>query len=281
MNAVVKEQQINALLNGIDIPPAPRILMDLQRELAKDEADQREIAKLISQDVALSGHVMAVANSPAFSGGKKFVSIIQALNVLGTSSVFNLVIGQLLRLALGDATDQSLERFWETSARTAALSAELAKRLRCVRPDVAYTFGLFHDCGIPLLTKRFPNTKAVLTQANACADRLFTDVEDELLGTNHAVVGYFLARRWSLPDFVVEAILNHHDYSVLVQDGRVSDTARGLIAVCVLAEHVIRLHANGDGEKEWEKAAERACAYFGLSLGVVDDLIEDMRDWLG
>ncbi len=281
MNDVLKEQQLNALLQGIDIPPAPRILIDLQRELGKEETDQREIAKLISQDVALSGHVMAVANSPAFSSGQKFASIMQALNVLGTRSVFNLVVGQLLRLALHDANDQSLERFWESSARTAAVSAELAKRLRCVRPDVAYTFGLFHDCGIPLLTKRFPNTKAALMQANASADRIFTDVEDELLGTNHAAVGYFLARRWNLPDVIVEGILNHHDYTVLVEPGRVSDTARALIAVCVLAEHIIRLHANGDGEQEWEKAAERACRYFDLSLGSVDDLIEDMRDWLG
>ena len=33
MNDVLKEQQLNALLQGIDIPPAPRILIDLQREL--------------------------------------------------------------------------------------------------------------------------------------------------------------------------------------------------------------------------------------------------------
>ncbi len=65
----------------------------------------------------------------------------------------------------------------------------------------------------------------------------------ECSGTNHAVVGYFLARRWQLPDFLVEGILYHHDYSVLGKPDVIHDTARALIAVCVLAEHIIRLHS--------------------------------------
>lgn len=281
MNAVIDEKQLQGMLNGVDIPPSPSVLIELDAELKKKEPDQREIARLISQDVALSGCVMAIANSPGFSTGHKLASIVQALNVLGTQQVFNLVVVQLLKLALASDRDASMDRFWETSARTAMVSAELAKRLHCVRPDVAYTFGLFHDCGIPLLMKRFPQTREVLAVANAAEDRMFTDVEDEMLGTNHAVVGYFLAKRWHLADFISEGVLYHHDYSVLTQPGLVSDTARALIAVCVLAEHIIRLHGSGNGELEWAKAAERACTFFNLSLGAVDDLIEDMRDWLG
>lgn len=280
MNAVAEEVQLQSMLNGVDIPPCPAVLIELDAELKKDTPDQREIARLISQDVALSGHVMLIANSPAFSTGHKLASITQAINVLGMQSIFNLVVAQLLKMALAGDKDAAMDRFWESSAQTAHVSAELAKRLRCVRPDVAYTFGLFHDCGIPLLMKRFPQTREVLAAANAAEDRAFTDVEDAMLGTNHAVVGYFLAKRWHLADFVAEGVLYHHDYSVLVKPGSVSDTARALIAVCVLAEHIIRLHGSGNGEKEWDKAAQNACAYFDLSLGAVDDVIDDILDWL-
>lgn len=281
MNAVAEEVQLQSMLNGVDIPPCPAVLIELDAELKKDIPDQREIARLISQDVALSGHVMLIANSPAFSTGRKLVSIMQAINVLGMQSIFSLVVSQLLKLALAGDQDAAMDRFWESSAQTARVSAELAKRLRCVRPDVAYTFGLFHDCGIPLLMKRFSQTREVLAAANAAEDRGFTDVEDAMMGTNHAVVGYFLAKRWHLADFVAEGVLYHHDYSVLVKPGSVSDTARALIAVCVLAEHIIRLHGSGNGEQEWDKAASNACAYFDLSLGAVDDLIDDLIDWLG
>jgi HD-like signal output (HDOD) protein len=281
MNAAAKEQHLQRMLNGVDIPPSPSVLIELDVELKREAPDQREIGRLISRDVALSGCVMSIANSPAFSSGHQLNTIMQALNVLGTQRVFSLVVVHLLKLALASDRDTSMDRFWETSARTAMVSAELAKRLRCVKPDVAYTFGLFRDCGIPLMIKRFPNAKEVLAAANAAEEGMFTDVEDAMLGTNHAVVGYFLAKRWHLADFIAEGVLYHHDYSVLTDPDRASPTARALIAVGVLAEHIIRLHASGNGEQEWAKAAERACEFFNLSLGAVDDLIEDIRDWLG
>ena len=280
MSEVPDEKQLQKLLQGVDIPPCPAILVELDAELRKEMPDQREIARLISKDVALSGRVMLIANSPAFSTGHKMVSIIQALNVLGSQQVFNLVVSQLLKVALAGKPEVPMDRFWESSAQTARVSSELAKRLRCVRPDIAYTFGLFHDCGIPLLMKRFPQTREVLAEANDCEELRFTEVEEKHLGTNHAVVGYFLARRWHLPTDVAEAILHHHDYAMLGRLDTISATARAVIAVCVLAEHILRLHTQGNGEQEWAKAGPAACEVFNLSLSAVDDLIEDMLDWL-
>lgn len=280
MSAVAEEQNIQTQLNGVDIPPCPAVLVELDAELRKAEPDQREIALLIAKDPALAGHVMRIANSPAFSTGRQFNSIMQAINILGTRQLFNLVVSQLLKMALAGDPEVAMDRFWESSALIARISAELARSLRCARPDVAYTFGLFHDCGIPLLMKRFANTKEVLAQANADSERCFTAVEDELLGTNHAVVGYFLARRWRLPEFIVQGIRYHHDFSVLRADSPVSDESRALIAICVLAEHIMRLHVTGEVENEWAKAAPLACSFFNLSLGAVDDLIEDKLEWL-
>lgn len=275
-----EEQQMPVLLNGVDIPPCPAVLLELDAELRKESPDQREIALLISKDPALAGQVMRIANSPAFSTGREFTSIMQAITVLGTRQLFNLVVSQLLKMALSGEPEVPMDRFWESSAMVARVSAELARHLRCAKPDVAYTFGLFHDCGIPLLMKRFPNTREVLARANAESERCFTDVEDELLGTNHAVVGYFLARRWRLPDFIVQGICYHHDFSLLKTGRPLATESRALIAICVLAEHIVRLHVTGEGENEWAKAAPLACEFFNLSLGAVDDLIEDKLEWL-
>jgi len=131
-----------------------------------------------------------------------------------------------------------------------------------------------------LLLKRFPNTFEVLAIANADSERCFTDIEDELLGTNHAVVGYFLARRWHLPEDIAQGILYHHDFNVLKPHSPLSLASRALIAVSTLSEHIIRLHSAGDCEQEWGKAAPLACPLFNLSLGAVDDLIEDLLEWL-
>ncbi|WP_415033414.1 HDOD domain-containing protein [Azonexus sp.] len=280
MDAVVDEQQISSLLKGVDIPPRPTILLELDKELGKENPSTAELVRLISSDVALSGHLMQVANSPAFAGAAPLSSITQAVQFLGTRSIFSIVVSRLLQVALESKLEGRLERFWESSTLTANLCVEIAERLRCLPADIAYTFGLFHDCGIPLLMRRFPQTKSVLMQANAAEDGTFTQIEDRLLGTNHAVVGYFLARRWRLPADVAQAILHHHDYSVLLRASEFSHTMRAQIAVSVLAEHAIRLHTQGESENEWPKAAAAVCAFLGLSLGGVDDLIEDLRDYI-
>ncbi|MDP1045205.1 hypothetical protein Q6332_29560, partial [Klebsiella pneumoniae] len=46
--------------------------------------------------------------------------------------------------------------------------------------------GLFHDCGVPLMLKRFPNYMAVLEEAyaNAGADCRVVDTENNAFNTN-------------------------------------------------------------------------------------------------
>ena len=110
-----------------------------------------------------------------------------------------------------------LERFWDASARIARLSGWLAKRVghNKLRQDDAYTFGLFRDCGIPVLLMRFPGYNKVLAAANAEAQQSFTAIEDAQLPTNHAMVGCLLAQSWWLPEETCLAIRHHHDAAVI------------------------------------------------------------------
>lgn len=279
MTATLDESQLASLLRGIDIPACPAILIDMEAELRKDDPDQRTIAKCISRDVALSGQVMQVANSPAFSTGRKVDSIIQALTVLGMRQMFNLVVTQLLKIALAGKPEVPMDHFWEGSAAAARVAAELARRLRCVKPDMAYTFSLFHDCGMPLLMKRFDDYQTLLRATRQTPDTSLIELEEQRYGTNHAVVGYFLARRWKLPEFVAQGIALHHDYAAL-DEGRAAPDTLGVVAINALAEHLVFQH-NGLGEEdEWDRAAEHVFRFFGLGEGEAADLTEDMLDWL-
>lgn len=281
MIAAPSEEHLRVLLRGVDIPPCPSILLDLDSELKSDDPDQRKIASLISKDVGLAGQVMQIANSPAFGVGRPVESIIQALAILGNRQVFNLVVTQLLKTALSGGDAIQLDRFWDNSARTAAVCAELAKRLECLRPDQAYTFGLFRDCGIPLLLMRFPFYRDFLEEATTAAERKFTAVEEAGVGTHHAVVGYFLARRWRLPEFVAGAILAHHDYELLMDESAPQlPDSRIVIALNALAEYVVSSHLSQEGGTEWEKAEPHVREFFGLSESELVDLVDDLLEWL-
>lgn len=65
-------------------------------------------------------------------------------------------------------------------------------------PDQAYLAGVFRDCGVPLLMERFP---AYCQSMHLDEHVLWFNLaeEDRKYQTDHAVVGYFVAKHWKLP----------------------------------------------------------------------------------
>ncbi|MDR1662103.1 MAG: HDOD domain-containing protein, partial [Azoarcus sp.] len=155
-----------------------------------------------------------------------------------------------------------------------------AKRLATVvgriNADTAYTFGLFHDCGIPLLTQRYPEYKNILREANQDVTRIFTDIEESAIGTSHAVLGYYLARTWGLSDAVAQGILNHHDYAQLEDPRNINSEAHRLIALNVMAELVASTHLRTVQDGEWRKAREAVSICLGYTPTDLDDIVDDM-----
>lgn len=267
-----------SLITRFDIPPCPAVIGELKAELSKESASATVVARLISQDVGLSGAVMRIVNSPAFRTGREIGSISEALGILGFGRLFDLVVGQLLKQSLGTEAAVRLDRYWDSAACTANLCATLAGRLPGTKRETAYCFGLFHDCGIPLLMRRFADYRQTLEMANEESGLALLAVEEARYGTHHAVVGYLLARTWGLSETLCEAIRAHHDYSILDPStaSGLSDEVCTLVAICVLAEHVAGLHLRTREEGHWLAARNRIGTFFGLAESDLDDLVEDL-----
>ncbi len=270
--------ELESLIKRFDVPPCPAIVSELQSELRKKNASTPQIARLISRDVGLSGAVMRLVNSAAFRGRREIGSIDDALQVLGFGRIFDLVVGELLKKSLAGNDSLRLDRYWDSAACTAEVCAALASRLPGTKRETAYCFGLFHDCGIPLLMRRFPDYRETLKAANAEVGLGLLAVEEARHGTNHADVGYLLGRTWGLSETLCEAIRAHHNYDILdpKSPARLSDEVCALIAMCVLAEHIASVHLRTREEGQWLAARGRVGAFFGLGDDELDDLIEDL-----
>lgn len=158
MTIELTDEQIRSVLQGINVPAQPQIMVDLQMEQMAPEPDLRAIARLISQDPGLSGALLKTVNSPFYGLANRVASIQQAVNLLGCNTVINLINAQSIRGELTDAAIVTLNRFWDTAQDVAMACLTLAKRIGYASPDEAYTLGLFHNCGIPLMLQRFPAT---------------------------------------------------------------------------------------------------------------------------
>ena len=283
MTTELTDEQIRQVLQGISVPPQPQIMVDLQMEQVMPEPDLRTIARLISQDPGLSGALLKTVNSPFFGQAKRVGSIQQAVNLLGCNTVINLINAQSIKGAMSDATIVSLNRFWDTAQDVAMASMALAKRLRYPAPDEAYTVGLFHNCGIPLMLKRFPQYMQVLAEAYARVDQdtRIADVENQHLTTNHAVVGYYTARSWKLPAHLCDVIAQHHSVAALFADEFAPAKTKTLLAILKMAEHICGCHrvlGNQAVDHEWEAIADLVLDFLQLTEYDFDGLKHGLEE---
>jgi len=275
--AAAPADPVDALIKSIRIPPRPSLLADLQVELASSDPSPERIGRIVAGDVGMAGALLKLANSSLF-GGRRAKSIDQAILFLGINQVAALMTGLLARQAI-PVESAALANFWDVSTKRSHAMVFLSRRLRIGAPDIAHTFGLFCDTGMPLLVKRFPDYEATFIDAGAEQTRAFTALEDERHSTNHAAVGTLLARNWGLSSDVSWAILHHHDYAVL-DDEHTDDAVRSLVALSLLAERAIRRYQGHAGSPEWDKGGERARAYLSLDEDETAELLDELEEAL-
>lgn len=280
----LSSEQISVALQGISVPPQPQIMVDLQMEQYMPDPDLEVIAGLIAQDPGLSGALMKIVNSPYYGLTNKIASIRRAVTLLGSRTVINLINAQSIKGEMSDDTIVTLNRFWDSAQDVAMTSMTLAKRTGTQAVDEAYALGLFHDCGIPLMLKRFPDYMRVLEQgyADAGPDSRVVDIENRHFNTNHAVVGYYTAKSWRLPEHLTHAIANHHNALAIFSDESSRQSQlKNLLATLKMAEHICASHkvlGNQRDDHEWNSISHLVLDYVGLSEYDFDNLKESIRD---
>lgn len=273
---VSDKQALDSLLKTIRIPPRPSLLVELQKELNKDEPSAKALAKIIANDVALAASLLKLTNSSFFGLRLKAQSVDHAVSLIGIAQTGILMTGIIARQSVtGNAN--LMGKFWDFSSKRAQALSSMVRRLPVCSTDVAHTFGLFCDIGVPILMERFPDYADTWKKANNEFELPLTQVEDQHHITNHASIGSLMARTWGLPEQVYTAILLHHDYKTL-EDTSTEDAVRGLIALSSLAEYAIQKYEGQDIFPEWHKAGEMVCQYLGISAHDAEDWCEELQD---
>ncbi len=263
------------ILGSVAIPPRPEVLATIQQESLRSEPDLARISRSIAADVGLAAAVLKTVNSPYYGLNRRIVNVDQAVSLLGMRNIGVLVTGICLRSNL---PSRGLERFWDSAARQAATMSHLARSLGCVGRDEAHLYGLFHDCGIPILMQRFPDYKQTLAAANNERSRSFTDVEDDRHGTNHAVVGVLLSSNWGLTQELRDATRLHHDLTLFSSEQ--PPAVLNLVALGILAEWIESGYSRLNGGSEWLKLGEAVMAHLMLDAGQVEALRREACDVL-
>lgn len=286
-NQVREEGEPQRRLTGIFIPPQPQILVDLQMEQLMPDPDIKEIARLINADPGLAGSVLKAANFQ-LGPGQKVASVVRAAESLGSDAVINIINGLSIKSELCDDEIQTLNVFWDTANDVANAAAIIARHLGDPAPDQAYTLGLFHNCGFVLLMKAHDNYSDIVKQAyatNAIGQRLI-DLENQLLRTNHAVLGYYTAKSWHVPQHICDVIADHHTVEAIFTSPAYAEYGaekKNLLSILKMAEHMCKLYERlGEHHEdlEWAQVQRPVLEHMGMSDYDFEALTDSVRDQL-
>lgn len=275
----ISKDDVNRLSQNIVIPPRPELLNELHQLAINKDANHQDFVKLIAKDLGLSACVIKTANSPAFLGRGQVTNISHAISVLGQKNIRQIATAFILRQSTQSQATQSivvaLEHFWEWSNRVAMISALVSQHVGACNAEDMYCFGLFRDCGIPILLMRFPSYGRTLELAHQASDSQFLKIEEEFHQCHHATIGYLVARAWLFPDEICEAILQHHEEDFFVTENPIAPSQTScMVAIGRLAEH-IEATLSHRPDPGW--GGERGLAIL-KHLGLELTEFEDLRD---
>ena len=285
--SAISQEQIDTILRGTTIPSPPQIIVDLQMEMAMPDPDLNDMAKIISGDAGLAGGVLKTINSGIYGGGSEITSISKAVMLLGMNTLMRIINTLSLRnevMNMEDIPDHlfaAMNGFWDSASDVAQTSVLIAQRLSFARPDSAYALGLFHNVGIPLLMLKYDNYAEVMRESYKTPTPRIVDTENEMIGTNHSVIGFFVARSWKLPSNLCNLISQHHNVEIF-QPGHTPDSEdKTMLAILKMAEHISGLYRSIGGQPnnlEWNQAGKNILEYVGLSNVDFDDIISQAHD---
>jgi putative nucleotidyltransferase with HDIG domain len=208
---------ISRILKKIDqIPFLPQNIQQLMAIVNNPQASTSELVKIVEQDPALVMQSLHLCNSAYYSLPVQVTSVAHAVRFLGMDTVAGLAMAAYFQSLL-PAGNNRTETDWLSGLKdhlltTAQLSEVFARAAgSSVAPATIFTAGLLHDVGKLVFSKLEPAVAQDVYHHAAANNTPLIMAEQEILGTDHAAVGWQLATRWRLPDVLMDAIRYHHD----------------------------------------------------------------------
>ena len=231
----ISEEFSNAIQ---DLPQFPQNIERLNKLLDSDDSKISEIANQISNDVALTGELLKTVNSAAFSLHTPCSNITDAVKMIGTKGVKNMLysIGSLNIFA---AQTKKNEDLWKHSYQVAFYSYNLAKNFCKIDNSVvedSFVCGLLHDMGKIIFETNCP--EYIENVKKICKDKIASlDLFEKIIsGVNHGEIGAKIAEKWNFPESIINVIRFHHSPE------NAPESTKKLATIIYIADLMVHYH---------------------------------------
>ncbi len=208
-----RKKTFEVLENVHNLPSMPVVLAEVNNLLADHNASAADLGTVISKDQGLVTKILSVANSPLYGIPRRVSTIEFAIVILGFNHIKNIVIALSMMEAFKSVNGNKFQqkKYWTHSVLTGFLAKRIADDLGYAFSGEAFTSGLLHDLGLPLIYKLFPKEYEQIIDGVILGEGSYLEMEKRTLGASHCEIGKFLVEKWNLPESLSEAVRFHHD----------------------------------------------------------------------
>jgi putative nucleotidyltransferase with HDIG domain len=207
-------RKVQEIIRSIDnLRPMPGNVSRLMKEIDQPDVSISNLSGLVMLDQALAAQVLQVSNSVSLGYARTCSTVYEAIMHIG--------LGRLKSTLLASSATEMMKRrlngyklgegeLWNHSLVTAVISEWLAQTLHYPNTEEAYISGLLHDLGKLFLDQFVLNDYASIVEYVQKYRMPLWQVEEKLIGIDHARVGGLIAEHWNFPVVLVDAIRFHH-----------------------------------------------------------------------
>lgn len=207
-------QKFEEIIQSMDgLRPMPANVTRILKEIDNPNTSIGMLSDFISLDQALTAQVLQMSNSVLFGYPRTCSTLSTAImhvglgrlkSILFASSATDIMKRRLTGYRLGEG------ELWQHSLVTAVASEWLAQALHYPNPEEAYISGLLHDIGKLFLDQFVLSNYFKMVDYVQQYQMQLWQVEEKLLGIDHARLGGMIAEHWNFPIPLVDAIRFHH-----------------------------------------------------------------------
>jgi putative nucleotidyltransferase with HDIG domain len=221
-----------------DIQPLPGTVVRLISVVNDPQSTVNDIVETIRYDQALTARMLRLCNSAYFGLTREVESLEDAMKILGTLKLLQLVMAVHTSALLGRRQEgYGLEPgiLWKQSVAVALASTLFAERTRPENLGLTFTAGLLHDIGKVLLNDYVVEEFTQIYELVSQKQMSFDQAEREVLGCSSTEIGARMGEQWKLPESIIRCIRYHRTPGELNPPDVLVDTvylANNVVMLC-------------------------------------------------
>jgi signal transduction histidine kinase/HD-like signal output (HDOD) protein len=292
MSTDLREKRVELILQQLeDLPTLPAVAVKVLELTSSDDSSAQDVVAVIQNDPPLTARILQLVHRADLGVRGDVTNIARAVVLLG----FDAVRSAVLAVSVFDTFRQTgetgrssfdREEFWKHSVAVGCCAALLAPMAGAGAGDKrgpidsseAFVCGLLHDLGKIALDAVLPKSFGKVVEAADLLRGNIADLERQVIGLDHMVVGKRLAEKWQLPDTIRDCIWLHGQVpSALPANVR----HPGLVNLITLADLLVReQHLGYSGNYVSSPAKQALIDAIGLPPDATQTIMQDLVQYI-